>query len=72
MAETALSNLKRIRHERNETLKDVAEDVGISLEYYWMIENGKRRLSYELAVKIAKHYGMSPDDIFLNSGLTMS
>ena len=54
------------------TYQQVAEQVGISKEYYWMLENGKRRLSYELAVKIASVFGKSPDDIFLHNELTTS
>ncbi|EAH1794604.1 XRE family transcriptional regulator, partial [Listeria monocytogenes] len=36
------------------------------------IENEKRRVSYELAVKIANFFNMKPDDIFLDSILTRS
>ncbi|WP_277631361.1 helix-turn-helix transcriptional regulator [Atopococcus tabaci] len=62
--------LKDIRDERGETLDQVSKAVGITPQYYWMIENGKRRLNYELAVKIASHFGKEPDDIFLDSHLT--
>ncbi|OKO91460.1 hypothetical protein BRO54_2737 [Geobacillus proteiniphilus] len=36
-----------------------------------MIENGKRRLTYDLAVKIAQVFNAHPDDIFLDSKLTV-
>jgi putative transcriptional regulator len=68
----ALEKLKVIRNEKGLTCKQVADLVGISKEYYWMIENGKRRLTYDLAVKIAKVFDTSPDDIFLDSKLTIS
>lgn len=68
----ALEKLKVIRNKKGLTCKQVADLVGISKEYYWMIENGKRRLTYELAVKIAKVFNTSPDDIFLDSKLTIS
>ncbi len=64
--------LKELREIRNETLEDVAKNIGISAQFYWMIENGKRNLSYKLAVKIANHYGVEPDDIFLENYLTKS
>jgi len=68
----ALEKLKVIRNKKGLTCKQVADLVGISKEYYWMIENGKRRLTYDLAVKIAKVFDTSPDDIFLDSKLTIS
>lgn len=64
--------LKNMRHLENLTCQQVADLVGISKEYYWMIENGKRRLTYELAVKIAQVFKSSPDYIFLDSELTRS
>jgi putative transcriptional regulator len=67
-----LEKLKVIRNKKGLTCKQVADLVGISKEYYWMIENGKRRLTYDLAVKIAKVFDTSPDDIFLDSELTIS
>lgn len=63
----ALQKLKKMRINEGMTCRQVAEQVGISKEYYWMIENGKRRLTYELAVKIAKVFKASPDYIFLDS-----
>lgn len=65
-----LVKLKKLREMENLTNQEVADKVGISKEYYWMIENGKRKLSYELAVKIANVFGTKPDDIFLNNELT--
>lgn len=67
-----LEKLKQIRLKNGFTYKQVADQVGISKEYYWMIENGKRRLTYELAVKIAKVFKSSPDYIFLDFELTRS
>ncbi|MFD2133302.1 helix-turn-helix transcriptional regulator [Pseudogracilibacillus auburnensis] len=67
-----LEKLKLIREKAGLTYQEVADKVGISKEYYWMIENGKRKLSYELAVKIAKVFNAKPDDIFFNIELTTS
>lgn len=67
-----LEKLKRMRQKAGLTCQQVADDVGISKEYYWMIENGKRRFTYELAVKIAKVFKSSPDYIFLDYELTRS
>ncbi|MGX9931995.1 helix-turn-helix transcriptional regulator [Virgibacillus salarius] len=68
----ALEKLKEIRTKEGLTCKQVADRIGVSKEYYWMIENGKRRLAYEHAVKIAKVFKSSPDYIFLDSELTRS
>lgn len=67
-----LEKLKNMRESENLTYQQVADKVGISKEYYWMIENGKRRLTYELAVKIAQVFKSNPDYIFLESELTRS
>ena len=42
----------------------MAIKLGISKPFYWQIENGKRNLSYKMAVKIASIFKMKPDDIF--------
>lgn len=67
-----LEKLKNMRNESRMTYQHVADEVGISKEYYWMIENGKRRMTYELAVKIAEVFHSSPDYIFLDNELTRS
>ncbi|WP_078577360.1 helix-turn-helix transcriptional regulator [Salipaludibacillus agaradhaerens] len=68
----ALDKLKQIRVQERLTCQQVADRIGVSKEHYWMIENGKRRLSYDLAVKIANVFKASPDYIFLDSKLTTS
>lgn len=64
--------LKEIREDKEKTHQEVADEIGVSKPYYWQIENGKRGLSYELAVKIAGVFGKNPDDIFLPTELTKS
>lgn len=65
-----LLNLQKIRIKNNLSYKDVADQLSMSKEGYWMIENGKRKLNYEMAVKIASIFNLKPDDIFLQSELT--
>jgi len=50
----------------------MASKLDVSFQYYWMIENGKRGLSYEMAVKIAEILDTTPDYIFLDINLTNS
>ena len=65
-----LQNLETIRKENGKTFQQVADAAGLTKEFYWMIEKGKRSLSYENAVKIALVFGKEPDDIFLETELT--
>ena len=64
------TKLKTLRKANNWTYAYVGEKSGISKEAYWMIENGKRGLTYERAVLIAAVFKQKPDDIFLESELT--
>ena len=56
--------LKRIRKENKVTIYDMAKKLGISPSYYSQIENKKRRLYYDLALKISAIFNKKPDDIF--------
>ena len=42
----------------------MANLLNISKTYYWQLEHDQRRLSYEMALKIAKIFDKKPDDIF--------
>ena len=56
--------LQSLRKEKNMSYEDVAKALGICKAYYWQIENGNRRLYYDLALKIAKIFDLKPDEIF--------
>lgn len=58
--------LKNLRKKSNYSYQDMANHLNISKTYYWQIENCKRRLTYEMAVKIVKVFNLKPDDIFYN------
>ena len=58
--------LKEYRIKNKLSHKAMADLLGISKTFYWQIENNKRRLSYERAIKIAKIFNMTPDEIFYN------
>lgn len=61
-----MNKLKKLRISKGLTCDDMAIKLGISKPFYWQIENGKRNLSYKMAVKIASVFKMKPDDIFYN------
>ncbi len=59
-----IEKLQLIRNNKNISYKNMAEMLGVSKTYYWQIENGKRRITYEFAKKIASIFNLKPDDIF--------
>lgn len=44
----------------------MASFLGISKPFYCQLENGLRRLSYDMSVRISKLFNLKPDDIFYN------
>jgi len=56
--------LKELRVNKKMSTRDVAERVGISKAFYCQLENCKRRLSYETAIKIALVFDVKPDFLF--------
>ena len=58
------TKLKVLRQENNITSKQMAEKLGISKAFYCQIENRTRRLSYNMAIKIANIFNCKPDKIF--------
>lgn len=59
-----MNKLKELRKINKLTCQDIANRLNISKCFYWQIENSKRKLSYEMAVRIAKIFNKKPDDIF--------
>lgn len=59
-----LTILEEIRINNKLTYLDMARRLDISKTFYWQIENGKRRLTYDMAKKISAIFKLKPDDIF--------
>lgn len=57
--------LQKLREQRNETQQDVANALGISRQYYAMIEDGSRqkRMDILLVSRIADHFDMAVSDV---------
>jgi DNA-binding XRE family transcriptional regulator len=53
--------LVKLRNERNETQQNVADAVGLSRQYYAMIESGNRQKKMDiiLATSLATHFGIT-------------
>ncbi|MEG2322480.1 MAG: helix-turn-helix transcriptional regulator [Bacilli bacterium] len=59
-----MDRLKEFRTKYNYSCQFMADKLKISKSFYWQIENDKRRLSYDTAVKISKIFKLRPDNIF--------
>lgn len=59
-----MNKLKELRKKFGYTTSAISKMVGISQPYYTQIENGQKRIFYDLAVKISKVFNLMPDDIF--------
>ena len=59
-----MEQLKQKRIAQGYSYQKMANHLKISKTYYWQIENDKRRLSYQLALKIAAIFRLKPDDLF--------
>ena len=56
--------LKRLRVEKGYSGIYIANIIGICKMYYYQLEKGERRLSYDMAIKIANIFDMKPDELF--------
>ena len=61
--------LKKLRDSKNYSCAFMANKLSITSVYYHQIESGKRNLSYNMAIKIAKIFNKLPDDIFYEDHL---
>lgn len=59
-----MNKLKELRKKNGYTHQQMGDMLKISKIYYWQLENKKRRLYYEMAVKIAAIFNEKPDNIF--------
>jgi len=53
--------IREIRENRRDSGILIAQILGISPQYYYDLEKGKRNLSTELATKLANHFSVSID-----------
>lgn len=60
------NNLRKLREKRGIKQKFIAEQLGISPNYYSQIENGHRPPQVEHLLKLRNIFNVSLDDIFFN------
>ena len=56
--------LIELRKQRNESQQDVADDIGVSRQYYALIETGERqkRMDITLLTELARHFKVPVSD----------
>lgn len=60
------NNLKVLRESKGIKQKFIAQQLGISANYYSQIENGHRHPQVEHLLKLRMIFNVSLDDIFFN------
>lgn len=55
--------LKQHRLDKGYSCETMARKLGICKTYYWQIEQGKKRIAYDLAMKMAKIFEVTPDTL---------
>lgn len=66
MKQNRYHHLTRLRKEKRISMVTMAEKLNISTAYYCQLETKKKRLSYEMAIKISQVLGLKPDEVFYN------
>jgi transcriptional regulator with XRE-family HTH domain len=61
------NNIRFLREERGLKQKFVAQQLGISANYYSQIENGHRNPQLQHILKLRQIFGVSLDDIFFDN-----
>ena len=60
--------LKELREDKGETQQSVAEKIGVTRQYYQLIENGERqsKMTIDMAQKLANIFDVSIEVILNN------
>lgn len=61
--------LKEHRLHKNYSCQTMARKLGISKTYYWQIEQGRRRITYDLAIQLAEIFQTTPDTLLYEDTL---
>lgn len=63
------NTIRRLRFDAGEmTQKELAAHVGVTRQTILAIENGKYAPTLELAFRIARHFGVGVEDVFIYRG----
>ena len=61
------NKLKEYRLKKQLTQIEVAENIGVSVDYISMLERGLRTPGFALSKKLAEFYGTTIEDLFFNN-----
>ncbi len=64
MKEKRYQHLTKLRKEKHLSMTTMAERLNISAAYYCQLETKRKRLSYDMAIQIAKVLDLKPDEVF--------
>ena len=56
--------IRKLRKQWKLSIYDMANYLDITAAYYSQLENKKRRLFYDTAIKLAAIFEMEPDELF--------
>ena len=59
-----MEKLMEFRLKNGFTNQYMADKLHISKAFYWQLEHGEKRLSYDMALRMSKIFGLKPDDLF--------
>ena len=62
---TMKNRLEEIRKERGIKQEELAQAMGVSRQTIGSLENGRYNPSITLAIKLARFFGMTVEDIFI-------
>lgn len=62
---TMKNRLEEIRKERGIKQEELAQAMGVSRQTIGSLENGRYNPSITLAIKLARYFGMTVEDIFI-------
>lgn len=60
----SMEKLKVKRKKKGFTQRQMAEQLNITISFYSQLENKKKKLYYDTAIKIADIFNMKPDQLF--------
>lgn len=60
----SMEKLKAKRKKKGFTQRQMAEQLNITISFYSQLENKKKKLYYDTAIKIADIFNMKPDQLF--------
>lgn len=63
--ETMKNRLEEIRKGRGIKQEELAQAMGVSRQTIGSLENGRYNPSITLAIKLARYFGMTVEDIFI-------